>query len=178
MDAFDFDLDFRFNGGWCTLRLTNITATVKVESYWLSNNFASLLEAIVGLLGGVKDVGVRWSLEQSGGYFIDFSTGSNDMVSIAVHEQSVKPNVATTAEDVDSAVRGSAIFTAYVPMWRLGQLIARELRRSRARDVDRTGFMTDWGHTFPQGLQETLERKLFILYGHTPEDTEEMPSSK
>jgi hypothetical protein len=146
---------------------------VKVRNHWLNDGFSDLVDSVALLLTGKQSVSTRWQREVSGGSFVDLVADPHGGLSIVVNEFGYGSEAAT-ADTIWSALRGDVTFNAHVPLGDFVKEFTRSLRRIRAQDVDQTGFIEQWQHTFPQSSYEWIERTAVVRFGYKAVSTREL----
>lgn len=169
----DFDLGIDIASGWCTLRLTSANRQVQIRTHWLVDGLTELSLAVAALLAGRTTVGVRWAYEIAGGHFVDFVLDPEGGLNIAVSELEYGAGT-EGADKVWSAVRGSVVFRAAVPFTVFLRRYLAAMRIVRVRNVDASGMVLEWRHSFPQSIYEALERDVSARFGYKPMTAEEI----
>lgn len=168
----DFSMQLDVYYGWCTLRLRSSSEELEVTSHWLNDALTNLVDAMTMLANGTPSISVAWPREIGGGHFVDIAADGQGGVSIVVHERGGNgPEI----DQVYSAERGPARFRCHVPFADVLTSFVTALRVLRVRSVDRTGFMPDWGRTFPVAAYGELETIAVRRYGYKPVPTADIP---
>lgn len=166
MSDFSIELDVYY--GWCTLRLRHSSDELEMRSHWLGDALTNLVEAMTLLVDGVPSVSVAWPREIGGGHFLDIVADGQGGVSVVVHE---RDGDGSEIGQIYSAERGPVRFRCHVPLAVVLTSFVTALRAVRVRSVDRTGFMRDWGRTFPIVAYGQLETVAVRRYGYKPVPT-------
>lgn len=173
MEAGLFKIDLNLSFGWCNLHLQADGDDVAIKTHWLVDGFAEFAQAVKLLLTDRSSVSVRWPLEVAGGHFIDLVVDPQNVLHVAISE--FEHGVGSpTADTIWSAVRGSLVFEAHVPLADFVVGFADCFRRIRVTSVDSSGFIAQWGHSFPQSSYEFIESTANHRYGFKPVRTDEV----
>ena len=175
MSETSVDLEFSF--GQCTLVLRSDPQTVRIKNHWVNDRVSDLVTCVELLSDGVESAGCRWPGPSSEGHFVDFVTGPDGQVSIAV--SAFRYPEGTTFPEIWSAERGDLVFNHRLPLEDFLIAFATTLRRVRATGVDRSGLIDDYPRPFPQASFDHIERRAARL-GYQPtrlQEIEDLPAA-
>lgn len=165
----EWGLDLEVDRGWCGLTLTDDDRTAKVWAHTLADSLTSLFDGIAQLTKGTQSVSIRWAGEVAGGTFVDLVRDPEQYVNVALHEFKYG-NTAEEFATMYSAIRGECTFSARVPYSELIKSFAATARKLRVENSDRTGYIEQWGWSFPLMSHEKIEREA-VKFGYKPTPT-------
>jgi hypothetical protein len=103
-------------------------------------------------------------------------TAADGQLHLAVTELEHGPG-ASTAEEIWSPVRGRLVLRATVPFGEFVRRYLSAMRVVRVTRVDVSGMVSEWRHSFPQAIYESLERQATARFGYKPLTIDEITSA-
>ncbi len=154
-----------FERGWADLEVVTGHGTFNARATNITDAFVELVDACAQLSNGRFCVSSFWGGEP-GGVFFDFFLDGNGRLALAVHEALNPDWLGGPVAWIPA--RATLRFTAAMDFGVFVREVARELHRIRRNDVDGSGYMPQWGWSFPEKEYRLIEH-CAVRNGYRPE---------
>ncbi len=159
------EIHVKFERGWADLEIVTGRGDFTARATNIIDAFGELVAACAQLSDGRFCVSSFWGREP-GGVFLDLFRDGNDRLALAVHEAGNPDWLGGPVAWVPA--RAALVFTATIDVGVFACAFAQELHRIRRRDVDSSGYMPQWGWSFPESDYRIIER-FGVRHGYRPE---------
>lgn len=165
-------VQIRFTAGWCDLRLETASDHIGIRATALADFFGDLVRSVRDLAEGRRAVSCMWGGEPDGS-FIELAAGAPaSLCGVVVHSFG-DSNWVDNLRAQWIPVRGPVQFSTLVSFGAAINAFCSAFRDVQVNDVDRSGYITEWGWLFPLVEFHELQR-LALSHGYKAQPTREI----